>query len=293
MSAFDKIFKTCAKWCVKHSVEIAMTGAIVGVGLTVFTTSRATLAINNIVKEEDLSKKEKAKLSIKPALPAAASVIFATASIAAMYHFGKKKQAALLGLLISTQQVFQRYRNNTKKEIGSVQEGCLYSETVAETKGYDNNGLDLPKTEEEEIFCESISGQFFTAKPKDIYSAAYNVNRQFAYRGEVEFNDWLELLKLDDEEMLYGFGWCQDQGFEFYGYQFIEIDIQPRTNKDGKKYKLITYPFLPHNIDIDANDVDLDTAVMLNPSIDTDLWKKMSDDEKKQILDDQMAAICD
>jgi hypothetical protein len=108
----------------------------------------------------------------------------------------------------------------------------------------------------------------------------------------VEFNDWLELLKLDDEEMLYGFGWCQDQGFEFYGYQFIEIDIQPR-NKNGKQYKLITYPFLPHNIDIDADDVDLDTAVILNPSIDTDLWKKMSDEEKKSMMNDQMAAICD
>ena len=290
MSAFDKIFKTCTKWCIRHSVEIAMGGAIVGVAATVFTTSRATLKVNSIIKNEELTKKEKIQKSVKPVLPAAASVIFALAGIAAMYKFGKKKQAALLGLLVSTQQVFQQYRNNTRKEIGSVEEGCLYSETVANTKGYDKNVPDIPKTEDEEVFCESVSGQFFTAKPKDIYEAAYNINRQFAYRGEVEFNDWLELLKLDDEEMLYGFGWCQDQGFKFYGYQFIEIDIQPR-NKNGKQYKLITYPFLPHNIDIDAKDVDLDTAVILNPSIDTDLWKKMSDEEKKSMLNDQIAAI--
>ena len=290
MSAFDKIFKTCTKWCIRHSVEIAMGGAIVGVAATVFTTSRATLKVNSIIKNEELTKKEKIQKSVKPVLPAAASVIFALAGIAAMYKFGKKKQAALLGLLVSTQQVFQQYRNNTRKEIGSVEEGCLYSETVANTKGYDKNVPDIPKTDDEEVFCESVSGQFFTAKPKDVYEAAYNINRQFAYRGEVEFNDWLELLKLDDEEMLYGFGWCQDQGFEFYGYQFIEIDIQPR-NKNGKQYKLITYPFLPHNIDIDAKDVDLDTAVILNPSIDTDLWKKMSDEEKKSMLNDQIAAI--
>jgi hypothetical protein len=268
-----------------------MGGAIGGVAATVFSTSRATLKVNTIIKDEELTKKEKIQRSVKPVLPAAASVIFALAGIAAMYKFGKKKQAALLGLLVSTQQVFQQYRNNTRKEIGSVEEGCLYSETVANTKGYDKNVPDIPKTDDEEVFCESVSGQFFTAKPKDIYEAAYNINRQFAYRGEVEFNDWLELLKLDDEEMLYGFGWCQDQGFEFYGYQFIEIDIQPR-NKNGKQYKLITYPFLPHNIDIDADDVDLDTAVILNPSIDTDLWKKMSDEEKKSMMNDQMAAIC-
>lgn len=291
MSAFDKMFKTCTKWCVKHSVEIAMGGAIVGVAATVFTTSRATLKVNSIIKDEELTKKEKIQESVKPVLPAAASVIFALAGIVAMYKFGKKKQAALLGLLVSTQQVFQQYRNNTRKEIGSVEEGCLYSETVANTKGYDKNVPDIPKTEDEEVFCESVSGQFFTAKPKDVYEAAYNINRQFAYRGEVEFNDWLELLKLDDEEMLYGFGWCQDQGFEFYGYQFIEIDIQPR-NKNGKQYKLITYPFLPHNIDIDAKDVDLETAVILNPSIDTDLWKKMSDEEKKSMMSDQIAAVC-
>ena len=286
MSAFDKIFKTCAKWCVKHSVEIAMSGAIVGVGLTVFTTSRATLAINNIVKEEDLSKKEKVKLSIKPALPAAASVIFATASIAAMYHFGKKKQAALLGLLISTQQVFQRYRNNRIGEVGIKKESEEFSEAVVESKKLDDKRLDIPKKEDELIFCESCSGQFFSAKLSDIYKAMYLANREFIIKGELELNEWFDLLGIDNRDDRYGFGWDQSMGWEFFGYQFIDICLVPHFDKSGKEYRLITYPFMPHTMEsaLFESNLDVGDAVVLDPCVDTDLWKKTSYEEKQRML---------
>lgn len=289
MSAFDKIFKTCAKWCVKHSVEIAMTGAIVGVGLTVFTTSRATLAIDSIVKEEDLSKKEKVKLSIKPALPAAASVIFATASIAAMYHFGKKKQAALLGLLISTQQVFNKYRQNERVKVGIKDEAEMYAD-AREDSGFSKSVPDIPKKNDEIMFCESVTGQYFTAKEADIYKAMYLANRQFALAGELEFNDWLGYIDCDDEEMIYGYGWDQTQGWEFFGYQFIDFVLVTRKDKDGKEYKLITYPFLPHLLEGEDIEGDHDWEILC-PSVDTDLWKKLSSEEKEEIIQKQIVKV--
>ena len=59
MSMFDKIFKTSVKFLRKNSVLICTTGAVVGVGLTVFTTSKTTLAVNKVVHNEELQKKEK------------------------------------------------------------------------------------------------------------------------------------------------------------------------------------------------------------------------------------------
>ena len=111
MSLFDKVFHVTTKWIIKHSVELAMGGAALGVGITVYTTAKTTLKVNKVVLNPDLDKKEKIKKSIVPCLPTAASVIFTLACIGSMYWLGKKKQAALFALLMSTTNAFQQYRN--------------------------------------------------------------------------------------------------------------------------------------------------------------------------------------
>ena len=287
---FDVIFNKCSKFVIKHSVEIAMGAAAVGVGLTVFTTSKATLKVNDICKDETLTKSQKIKKSVKPVAPAAASVLLAYAGITAMYITGRKKQAALLGLLVSSQQVFQQYRNVERGKIGTKAEAELYSEAVERT-GVGKSIPDMPKKEDEITFCDSVTGQCFTSTLSDIYKAMYLANREFILHGELEFNTWLEYIGCDDDDILYGFGWEQCKGLEFYGYQFIDFVLVPKTDKEGKQYRLITYPFLPHALYPDEMGCGEDDLLMLNPSIDTDLWKKMSAEEKEEILQQQMAEV--
>lgn len=290
MSLFDKIFKTTAKFCIKHSVEIAMGIAGVGVALTVYTTSKATLKVNDIVKDESLTKADKVKKSIKPAAPAVASIALTYAAISAMFIFGKKRQAALLAVLVSTQQMFQQYRNNERKRIGVKEEAKTYSEAVEKT-GNIKPVPNIPKNDDELVFCDSVTGQYFTSTESKVYQAMYLANREFILRGELEFNSWLEYIGCDDEDILYGFGWELTQGFEFFGYQFIDFVLVPREDKNGKQYRLITYPFLPHALYPDEMGRDIDDCIMLNPSIDTDIWKKMSKEEKEEILQSQVVEV--
>lgn len=286
MSAFDKIFKATTKFLIKHSVEIAMGAAAVGVGLTVYTTSKATLKVNDICHDDTLTKKEKIKKSVKPVAPAAASVALAYAGITAMYICGRKKQAALLGLLVGTQQVFQTYRNNVRKDTGMKKESEEYAKAIIESKSLDEKRPDIPKTEGETIFCESATGQFFSAKLSDVYKAMYLANREFILRGELELNDWLDILGIDTRDEYYGIGWDQTMGWEFFGYQFIDICMVPHFDKSGKEYRLLTYPFMPHTMEstLFESDLTMEDAITLNPCVDTDLWKKTSYDEKRRML---------
>ena len=293
MSAFDKIFKATTKFLIKHSVEIAMGAAAVGVGLTVYTTSKATLKVNDICHDDTLTKKEKVKKSIKPVAPAAASVALAYAGITAMYICGRRKQAALLGLLVSTQQVFQQYRNNVRKDTGMKKESEEYAKAVIESKSLDEKRPDIPKTEDEIIFCESATGQFFSAKLSDVYKAMYLANREFILRGELELNDWLDILGIDTRDEYYGIGWDQTMGWEFFGYQFIDICMVPHFDKSGKEYRLLTYPFMPHTMEstLFESDLTIEDAITLNPCVDTDLWKKTSHDEKRRMLSEAEACL--
>lgn len=284
MSAFDKIFKTCAKWCVKHSVEIAMGGAIVGVAATVFTTSRATLKVNSIIKDEELTKKEKIHESVKPVLPAAASVIFALAGIVAMYKFGKKKQAALLGLLVSTQQVFNKYRQNEQKRIGKDKESEEYAEAVAEAKNLDNDIPELKKLENEVIFCESITGQFFTGTKSNFWASAYAINGAFHEYGMAGFNQWLQFLGCDEEDNIDDCGWCYE-GSQYYNYNNIEVGLAKRVTKTGKEYYLITYTTLPHSMFLYPYDKGCaDDDLVLLPFYNTKMWKNLNHKEMEEFI---------
>ena len=283
---FDKIFKSAVKFCSKHSVEIAMGAAAVGVGLTIFTTAKATLKVNDIVHDDTLTKKEKVKKSVMPVAPAVGATALTYTALAAMYVFGRKKQAALLTLAMTTLQTFQTYRNNVRKDIGMKKESEEYAKAVIESKSLDEKRPDIPKTEDEIIFCESATGQFFSAKLSDVYKAMYLANREFIIKGELELNDWLDILGIDTRDEYYGIGWDQTMGWEFFGYQFIDICMVPHFDKSGKEYRLLTYPFMPHTMEstLFESDLTMEDAITLNPCVDTDLWKKTSHDEKMRML---------
>lgn len=291
MSLFDNIFKITTKWIIKHSVELAMGGAAIGVGLTVYTTTKSTLKVAKIVHNEELTKKEKVKQSIVPCLPTAASVIFTLTAIGGMYWLGRKKQAALFALLMSTTNAFQQYRNKVRDEKGMKEESKIYADSIAKAKKLDDKRPDIPKTDNELVFCDSVTGQYFTSTEAKVYQAMYLANREFILRGELEFNSWLEYLGCDEDDILFGFGWEQTQGWEFFGYQFIDFVLVPREDKNGKQYRLITYPFLPHALYPDEMGRDADDCLMLNPSVDTDMWKKMSAEEKEEILQSQVVEV--
>lgn len=281
MSLFDKIFKTTAKFCIRHSVEIAMCVAGVGVALTVYTTSKATLKVNDIVKDESLTKADKVKKSIKPAAPAVASIALTYAAISAMFILGKKRQAALLAILASTQQVFQQYRNNVRNEKGSSEEAKIFAKSTVEAKNLDKRIDSIPVPKDNKlIWCESITGQFFEAEEIDVLRAEYVLNMLLVKEGEVTLNEFFNALGIDETDEGNIYGWSQELGYDWFGYMWVDFQHVIHRDKSGREYRLITYTYLPHlNYDqcLDSEHKPVLTEIIdevMDPLVDTDLWKK-------------------
>lgn len=290
MSLFDKVFHVTTKWIIKHSVEIAMGGAILGVGLTVYTTSKSTLKVNKIVRNEDLTKKEKVKQSIVPCLPTAASVIFTIAGIAAMYKFGKKREAALFALLASTTNAFQQYRNNTRKRIGKKEELEEYANAVHQASGTEvPHGM---KFERGEVpICDSITGQWRAGSIEDFWKSAYDINQAYHEYGMVGFNQWLYMLGFDEEDAIDDFGWTYEGG-QYYGYSNIEVNLARYIANDGTEYYLIVYPTLPHSMFLYPYDKGVaDEDCTLLPLYDTELWRATSQEEKDRMIQHEVDSL--
>lgn len=285
---FDKAVGTVTKFVIKHSVEICMAGAVTGLAVTVYTTNRATLKIDKVIKREELTKKEKVQKSVAPAAPVAASVIFTLAAIAGMYYFGKKKQAALLGLLMSLTSTFNAYRANQQEKIGKVEELKQYDAAVTEGNNLDDKVPDIPKLENEVIFCESITGQWFTGTKSNFWASAYAINGALHEYGMVGFNQWLQYLGCDEEEMIDDCGWTYE-GSQYYGYSNIEVNLVKHKSSSGKEYYLIAYSTLPHSMFLMPYDKGCaDEDLILVPFYNTELWNNCSQGEINSLIDESI-----
>jgi hypothetical protein len=290
MSLFDNIFKITTKWIIKHSVELAMGGAAIGVGLTVYTTTKSTLKVAKIVHNEELTKKEKVKQSIVPCLPTAASVIFTLTAIGGMYWLGRKKQAALFALLMSTTNAFQQYRNNTAKRIGKEAEMKEYTNAVHQASGTEvPHGM---KFERGEVpICDSVTGQWRAGSIEDFWKSAYAINEAYHEYGMVGFNQWLYMLGYDEEDEIDDFGWTYEGG-QYYGYSNIEVNLAKYIATDGTEYYLIVYLTLPHSMFLYPYDKGVaDEDCTLIPLYDTELWRMTSQEEKDRMIQHEVDAL--
>lgn len=286
---FDKIFKSAVKFCSKHSVEIAMGAAAVGVGLTIFTTAKATLKVNDIVHDDTLTKKEKVKKSVMPVAPAVGATALTYTALAAMYVFGRKKQAALLTLAMTTLQTFQTYRSQEQKRIGKVEELAKYDAAVTESNNLNDKVPDIPHLENEVIFCESITGQWFTGTKSNFWASAYAINGAFHEYGMAGFNQWLQFLGCDEDDTIDDVGFTKE-GAEYYGYTNIEVGLVKHKSKSGKEYYLITYTTLPHSMFIYPYDKGCaDEDLVLIPFYNSELWNNCSKGEMEGIIEHDIA----
>ena len=229
----------------KNASKILLVTTLASYGASLYFTAKSALAVNEIV-DTPTTKKEDRKRIIKACTPSAITTALTISCIIFTYIHNKKQEALLTGMLISSQQLFNKYRQNVRIDASDEEDISLMSESVAELKNTDEFESPRELEPNEHWWCESITGEFFVLSEEDYIAAERDINRSMQLRDEVSFNDWLHLLGLPftDEGDRYGWSVYSD---EFYGYKFIDTNIKKMKTKDGLEYYLITYPFMPHS----------------------------------------------
>lgn len=232
--------KPVKKFIEKRGSLLLAIGAVSSVGLSVVTTVKATLAVEDIV-ESDIPKKKKRTAIVKKITPPAISTAVAITCIIFLYTHNKKKEAALVGALVSANELIRKSQSKLTDE----QKNQVFDEYYGEKF----RSIDIPdgKKPDEIVVVEPISGQvFFTTKEKLIFNES-EFNNLFTLKEIVSFNEWLDILELDyhrpDGEM---FGWSKEAEF-WYGYKFIEFEHRKYYKREtGEEYYVINYVFPPH-----------------------------------------------
>lgn len=263
MLNLEKIYKVSTNFIKKNKGLITTIAASIGVGITIYTTAKATIKIEEILIDVKTSeeckdvKKTVVKQAAKPAIAAALTIF----CIVLTYKFGKQAEAGLLSLLAGSTAVMKEYRKQM------VDSGVMSPDEECDCYEAAMNSLDKPLPEKEnyeeyKCYKEELTGEYFYATPNDILIAELKLNRNISLGDYESFWFWLQCLTDNDTFKDYkhgavNCGWCsKGWGSEGkYGYAYVDIcQKQMVDEKTGREYTLIYYPFLPH---ADYEDIDL------------------------------------
>lgn len=259
MNAIDAINKGF-KWVKKNRSLITTITGCIGVAATVYFTSKATIKIEECLKDAEdeaaikSKKKEVVKHCIKPAISAAVTI----ACILLTYKFGKADTMGLMAISAGGVAALNKYRESVidAGKLSPEEEEKIFEESMSY-----NPEAKIPDAKEYperyELFKEELTGEYFYATPDIILNAQIKLNRNINIGCYETFWFWLQCLTDNDTFAEYEngarrCGWC-DNAEETYGYRFVDISPRKMVDEDGREYTLITYPFRPHT---DFEDID-------------------------------------
>lgn len=262
MFKFENVLLKSEKFIKRNKGLITTIGACVGVAATIYFTAKSTLKIEETLREvhtpEECKgvKKIVIKHCAKPAISAALTIF----CIVLTYKFGKAAEAGLLTLVAGGYETLKQYREgvNDSGKLSPEEEQKIFEEAITAPS------KPLPEKENYDDFIlykESLTGEYFYARPSDINVAEIKLNRNINIGEYESFWFFLQCLTENDtfkdyKEGAIRCGWCS-KGWgseEKYGYCYADICQKKMTDENGREYVLIYYPFLPHT---DYEDPDL------------------------------------
>lgn len=259
----------------KNKGLLTTIGAIIGVGVTIYVTSKATLKVERILNEVHTPNEVKnvKKAVVKEVAKPAATTALTIFCIVLTYKFGKQTEAGLLSALAGAEALRRSYREHVidSDKFSPEEEQKIFEDSVNDDKY--TSAKPLPEKEDYnsyQLYKEELTGEYFWAKPEDVLKAEIHLKDGIAYNEYESFWEWLQALDdvsvhCDGAERIFSdykigalnCGWCS-VGWgseEKYGYRFVEILHNKITDKEtGREYTLISYPFPPH---ADYEEVDL------------------------------------
>ena len=238
----------------KHGGTILTVLSAAGVAGTAYLSGKAAVKaekeLETLGKEAPL--KEKAKVLAPIYIPTAAA---GTATILCMFGangLNRKQQASMLAAGALIEKTYKKYRDKAEEFFGeNFIEKEFAKDVPQEVETEDGKKLYYYNYLEDGEIPEERYNGYFNAVPEQVWDAKYELNRTFRFRcahgrnGYVTLNEFFKLLGRDPIECGDNLGWSEDLATEYYGYIWIDVEIDEVTLDDGMVVNVITTPFPP------------------------------------------------
>lgn len=241
-----KLVGKTTRFLKKNSSVILMVCALVGLGATVYTVSKAVPKAQKAIKEaeeekgEPLTRMETVK-AVAPDCIVPAAICIATAGcIIAETVIDIRKEKALTAAVGLVQSGFNNYRNALIELHGEEADREVIAHMARTDCEFHQIGLDSP--DEKVIWYDELSGKSVEAYEREIMDAEYHFNRNFVMRGYASLEELYIFLGIDPPKGSDKLGWTSSDGYMWVDFQHR---LLTSTDDPGTPIYSIDFVFAP------------------------------------------------
>lgn len=200
---------------VKHAPKI-LTGAVaLGVCATAVLSGKGAMKAQRIIdtvedrEEVDLDLIEKAKITWKCYIPAAATGTITVGCLLGLNYLNNKEQLALAGAATFAETQLKEYQKEVVKTVGEKTQKEI-KEKISKKKINENPPTeeDVTKLLGDNVLCyDIISDRYFSSNKEDIRAAMNDVNESLNHNMTVDLNDFYFRIGLRPNGLGEKMGW--------------------------------------------------------------------------------------
>lgn len=204
----------------QNSPSILMGLGIAGMFAAMFSAVRATpkamediRAAKKDLRKEELSKKEKLKVTYKRYIPAAVTSVAATGCLISSLSISNRRNAALATAYSLSETAFRTYREKVIEAVGEKKEQAVRDEVAKEQLARNPMGSQtVIIAGAGEVLCyDAVSGRYFTVTVDRLRRAEHTINKRLRLEMYVSLNEFYFEIGLPPVKMGDDLGWNLDK----------------------------------------------------------------------------------
>lgn len=221
--SFRTLAKPLDKILIDNSPTILTFFGVLGTGVSVYWTGKATFKAAEVLREAEenpeepslpLDKKEKIKRVWTLYIPPISIAVLTMGSIIMSNRISAKRCAALATAYTLADKAHSEYADKVKETFGINKEQKVRDDIAQD--GVTNSPPDyIYRTGDGDSLCkDDLSGRYFYSSMESIKEAVNHINHLILKHGSVSLNDFYGWLNLDQIPWGEEFGWNGDRLME-------------------------------------------------------------------------------
>lgn len=235
----------------RHSATILTCVGAAGVVATTVTAVKATPKAISLIEEaraekgEELTKLEVVKAAGPVYFP---SLLLGASTIACIFGanvLNKKNQAAITSAYVLLDNSYKEYKKKVEELYGGDAHQNVVT-AIAKDHYEDEDISDLDFGEDEKLFYDSYSEQYFLAKQEHVIKAEYETNKKIFAVGSANVNDFYNTLREQGVDIQLhpggdNLGWSTGILEAHYWATWLDFDHFNTEMEDGMECMIIAF----------------------------------------------------
>jgi hypothetical protein len=238
MIKMHELTRTLERFVRSNSPVLLTSLGASGVITTAYLSGRASykaalvIRMENIVSEEPLTKKDKARIVWKQYIPTAISAGLTIGCIIGGTKIGMKRTAAAYSLLTVSEKAFSEYKEKVIEQIGEKKEQGI-RDAIAQDRVDKDQPKDVVVVGSGNVLCnEQHTGRYFNCDMETLRRAQNSINAKLIREMEATLSDFYYMVRLPTTSYSSVTGWNVDKMLELYFSSTLTEDGRPCLSFD-------------------------------------------------------------